>query len=110
MANKKSAAGQSLPGDTAKLDTAFWEPEFWLGYRRGLNRRLHGKIFGDEEEHHRWHDITDKLEDEPSIELVARGMGYRAGFAGCNVEEAADRARKLIDMLKEKYGLRENNA
>ncbi len=105
MTSKKSAVGQSPTGGTAKLKPAFWEPEFWLGYRHGLNSRLHGKIFGDEEERHRWHDIPDNLEDEPSIELVARGMGYRAGFAGCDVEEAASKGRELIDMLKKKYGL-----
>ncbi len=103
MANKKSVSGQSPPGDAAKLETGFWEPEFWLGYRRGLNRRLHGKIFGDEEEHHRWHDMPDNLEEEPSIELVARGMGYRAGFAGIDSEQAAGKLRDFMKILVEKY-------
>jgi hypothetical protein len=109
---RKGAGWRSLSssGKTGELNPAFWQPEFWLGYRRGLNRRLYGKIFGDSEFHRSWHDIPDNLEEEPSIERVVRGMGYRAGYAGLNVEEAAGKIIEFINILKEKYGLEEIKA
>jgi hypothetical protein len=88
---------------TGKLNPGFWEPEFWLGYHRGLNRRRYGEIFGNSEEHQSWHDIPDNLEEEPSIERVARGMGYRAGYAGLTVEEATGGIKEFINISKEKY-------
>ncbi len=101
---KKSRTGPHTPDNAGKLNPAYWEPEFWLGYRHGLNRRRFGEIFGDAEEHHRWHDIPDNLEEEPSIELVARGIGYRAGFAGIDIEQAAEKIRDFMKILAEKYG------
>lgn len=98
----KGQAGQSLHTPDNCLDRAYWEPEFWFGYRRGLNRLRYGKIFGSDEEHHSWHDIPETLEEETSVELVVRGMGYRAGYAGLTVEEAAERAKEFIMYLEER--------
>jgi hypothetical protein len=101
---KKSAL---TADDLEKLDPRYWEQDFWLGYRRGLNRRLYGEIFGNAEVHRSWHDIPDNLEKEPHIERVASGIGYRIGYAGTPIEEAAEELKKFIKSLKEKYGIEE---
>ncbi len=93
--------------DLQKLVRGYWEPEFWFGYHRGLNRRNYGKVFGSNEEHRSWHDIACNPEEEPSIERIAGGIGYRAGYAGMNVEEAAEKIRELMKELKIKYGIEE---
>ncbi len=104
MRKESNGISSSDDNDSMKLKTAFWEPEFWFGYHRGLSRHLYGDIFGNQDVHHRWHDIPDDLEDEPSIELVARGKGYRAGYAGLTVEEAAMGIKEFVNILKKKYG------
>ncbi len=88
-----------------KLKRGYWEPEFWLGYRRGLNRLKYGNIFGSAEEHRSWSEIPHNLDEEPSIELVARGIGYRAGYMGMQVEGAAEKMREFLRYLKETYGV-----
>jgi hypothetical protein len=92
----------SVADDAGKFNPVYWEPEFWTGYRRGLNRRRYGEIYGNPAEHRSWHDIPENLDQEPSIERVAWGMGYRAGFAGLTVEEAAEKIMEFIKVLKGK--------
>lgn len=90
-----------------KLKRGYWEPEFWLGYHRGLNRLRYGNIFGSTEQHSASSDIPDNLEDEPSIEKVAMGIGYRAGYMGMQIEGATEKIREFMKFLKEKYGAEE---
>jgi hypothetical protein len=107
MQEETDKGSVSTADDLGKLDPRYWEQDFWLGYRRGLNRRLYGEIFGNAEVHRSWHDIPDNLEEEPFIERVARGIGYRIGYTGAPVEEAAEELKIFIENLKEKYGIKE---
>lgn len=49
------------------------EQDFWTGYQRGLRRKHHGDKFADNH-----HDTSRKM----------RGLGYRAGFDGQNIQQA----------------------
>ncbi len=95
------------PDELEKLRRPYWETEFWFGYHRGLNRLRYGNIFGNSEEHRAWSSIPDNLDEEPSIERVAMGIGYRAGYTGMRVEAATEKIRELMRRLKEKYGVEE---
>ncbi len=95
------------PDELEKLRRSYWETEFWFGYHRGLNRLRYGNIFGNAEEHRDWSSIPDNLDEEPSIERVAMGIGYRAGYMGMRVEAATEKIRELMKLLKEKYGVEE---
>ena len=95
------------PHELEKLRRGYWEPEFWFGYHRGLNRLRHGNIFGNAEEHRSWSSIPDSLDEEPSIERIAWGIGYRAGYMGMQVEGAAEKIRELMKFLKDNYGVEE---
>ncbi len=88
-----------------KLTRGYWEPEFWLGYHRGLSRLQYGNIFGSAEEHRSWSETPVCLEEEPSIERIARGIGYRAGYMGMQVEGAEEKIIEYVNFLKEKYGV-----
>jgi hypothetical protein len=71
-----------------------------------LNRRLYGKIFGNDEEHRSWYEIPDNLEEEPCIERVARGIGYRIGYAGIPIDEAVEKIKEFMKKLKEQCELK----
>ena len=51
-------------------------PDYWMGYQRGLRRRYRGEKFGTDDEHAFWmslsEDVTQSRED--------RGQGYRDGY------------------------------
>jgi hypothetical protein len=94
--------------DLENPEVIYWEQDFWLGYRRGLNRLHHGKIFGSDEEHRARLDMPETLQEGLSIHRVAEGVGYRAGYAGFDVMEATDKIRGFIKTLQEKYGSKAN--
>jgi hypothetical protein len=58
--------------------------DFWAGYQRGLRRHYHGKKFGTDEEHKKWMSL---VKDETRRE---KGVGYRAGFKGKNIQIAME--------------------
>lgn len=90
--------------DLEYLEVLYWEQDFWLGYRRGLNRLQHGKIFGRDEEHRARLDMPETLQKGLSIHRVAEGVGYRAGYAGLDVLEATEKIRDFMKTVQEKYG------
>jgi len=106
MSDKTDKSSALSAVDPDRFNSIYWEPDFWLGYRRGLNRRLYGKIFGNDEEHRSWYEIPDNLEEEPCVERIARGVGYRIGYAGISLEQAAGKIKEFMDNLKEKYKLK----
>jgi hypothetical protein len=75
------------------------QEDFWFGYRRGVNRFLHGKIFADKEELDDGSESGDSSPDGSSPLEIARCNGYRSGCAGLTVEEAAVNLRKLLQLL-----------
>lgn len=105
MGDKTDKSSVLAADALSKFSPSSWEPDFWLGYRRGLNRRLYGKIFGNIEEHRSWYEIPDNLEEEPSIERVARGIGYRIGYEGIPIEGAVEKIKGFMKTLKGKYEL-----
>ena len=60
------------------------EQEYWSGYQRGLRRNHHGEKFGTAAEHKLWLSLID--DDDPSRKM--RGLGYRSGHDGQNVQQA----------------------
>jgi hypothetical protein len=60
------------------------EQEFWTGYQRGLRRNKHGDKFGTAAEHKLWLSLAD--DSDPSRKM--RGLGYRAGVDGQNIQQA----------------------
>jgi hypothetical protein len=60
------------------------EQDFWSGYQRGLRRNHHGEKFGTAEEHKLWLSLADDV--DPSRKM--RGLGYRSGFDGQNIQQA----------------------
>jgi hypothetical protein len=60
------------------------EQEFWAGYVRGLRRNHHGEKFETEAEHSLWMSAADSSDQSRKM----RGLGYRAGFEGQNVQAA----------------------
>ncbi len=60
------------------------EQEFWTGYQRGIRRNYHGEKFGTAAEHKLWLS----LHTDEDISRKMRGLGYRAGFDGQNVQQA----------------------
>ncbi len=105
MKRKVEKAPALTADELSKLKRAYWEPEFWFGYHRGLNRLRYGKIFGNVDEHRSWISIPDNLEDEPSVERIARGIGYRTGYAGIQFDGAVDKIREFMKYLQGKYGV-----
>ncbi|MFA7177608.1 MAG: hypothetical protein WC114_10195 [Smithellaceae bacterium] len=57
--------------------------EFWNSYIRGLRRNYHGENFGNPGEHETWMALTG-----PDETRRFRGIGYRAGFEGLEIEQA----------------------
>jgi len=86
-----------------KPDPGSWEHEFWIGYRHGWNRGQYGSIFATEEEHGLWLGMTENPGEEPSVERIARGAGYRTGYAGLPFEEAVGCARAFMNKLKQHF-------
>jgi hypothetical protein len=105
MGNRAEKQTPPANVDPEKLQLKYWEHDFWNGYRRGVNRLRHGKLFGSDEEHRRWLEMPEDLEEGLSIEIVATDAGYRAGHAGLDVVEAVENIRELIRSLQEKYGM-----
>lgn len=66
-----------------RLSSEPYEPEYWAGYIRGLRRLYHGERFGTPEEHELWLSLTG-----PDDTRRMRGIGYRAGFEGQNIQQA----------------------
>ncbi len=60
------------------------EQDFWTGYQRGLRRNHHGDKFGTVEEHKLWLSLADDTDQFRKM----RGLGYRAGFEGQNIQQA----------------------
>lgn len=60
------------------------EQEFWTGYQRGLRRNHHGEKFGTAAERKLWMSLADDSDDSRKM----RGLGYRAGFEGQNIQQA----------------------
>lgn len=60
------------------------EQEFWAGYQRGLRRNHHGDKFGTAAEHKLWMS----LHTDEDMSRKMRGLGYRAGFEGQNIQQA----------------------
>jgi hypothetical protein len=90
--------------DLENLEVFYWEQDFWLGYRRGLNRLQQGEIFGSDEDHRARLDMPETLQEGLSIHRVAEGVGYCAGYAGLDVLEATEKIRDFMKTLQEKYG------
>ncbi len=61
------------------------EPDYWLGYQRGLMRGFYGEYFHTDHEHELW--LT--LAGESDASLRERGRGYRDGLVMATAEEAA---------------------
>ncbi len=61
------------------------EQDFWTGYQRGLRRNYHGEKFGTADEHKLWLSLADEPHD---TSRKMRGLGYRAGFDGHNIQQA----------------------
>lgn len=61
------------------------EQDFWAGYQRGLRRNHHGEKFGTAEDHKLWISLADESHDQSR---KMRGLGYRAGFEGQNIQQA----------------------
>lgn len=59
--------------------------DFWAGYQRGLRRHYHGEKFGTEDEHNLWMTAADERRDD---QRRYRGIGYRAGIEGQNIQQA----------------------
>lgn len=57
--------------------------EFWNSYIRGLRRNYHGEDFGNPGEHETWMALTG-----PDETRRVRGLGYRAGFEGLEIDQA----------------------
>jgi hypothetical protein len=68
-----------------RLSPEPYELEYWAGYLRGLRRLYHGEKFGASEEHALWLAAADEARDHTRH---MRGLGYRAGFEGWNIQEA----------------------
>jgi len=60
------------------------EQEFWSGYQRGLRRNHHGDKFGTAAEHKLWMSLSTDEDESRKM----RGLGYRAGFVGQNIQQA----------------------
>lgn len=60
------------------------EQEFWAGYQRGLRRNHHGDKFGTVAEHKLWLSLADDGDQSRKM----RGLGYRSGFDGQNIQVA----------------------
>ena len=60
------------------------EQEFWAGYVRGLRRHHHGEKFGTADEHALWIAAVDSSDQSRKM----RGLGYRAGLEGQNIQQA----------------------
>lgn len=60
------------------------EQDFWVGYQRGLRRNHHGEKFGTAAEHKLWMSLADDADQSRKM----RGLGYRAGFDGQNIQQA----------------------
>jgi len=67
------------------LSSEPFDADFWHGYRRGLQRNYHGEKFGTEDEHNLWRSCADETRD---IQRKMRGLGYRCGFEGQNIQQA----------------------
>ncbi len=60
------------------------EQEFWTGYQRGIRRNHHGEKFGTAAEHKLWLSLADDADQSRKM----RGIGYRSGFDGQNIQVA----------------------
>lgn len=81
---------------TAEQHAILRQEEFWIGYRRGMNRFLHGEIFADKDEVNAGSESDDPAPNGSSPLKIAWRSGYRSGCAGLTVEEAAINLKKLL--------------
>jgi hypothetical protein len=95
-----------IPG-SALPDPGTWEQNFWYGFRHGWNRRQFGSVFASEEEHGLWIGMPENPEEEPSMERIARGLGYRTGYSGIPFEEAVGTIRDFMKKMKRHFGMDE---
>ncbi len=82
MEFNRNMTGARAIGQTA---TTPQEQDFWIGYQRGLRRVWHGTGFGTDAEHELWLSLA---KDKRDMQRRYRGLGYRAGFAGKDLDEA----------------------
>jgi len=61
------------------------QPDYWLGYERGLIRGIRGEQFGTEQEHELWLGLAA----EADAALRERGRGYRDGLVMATAAEEA---------------------
>ena len=61
------------------------QPDYWLGYERGLIRGYRGERFGTDLEHELWLSLAAAGD----AALRERGRGYRDGLVVATAEEAA---------------------
>lgn len=61
------------------------QPDYWLGYERGLIRGFRGEKFGTAKDHEFWLSLAA----ERDVSLRERGRGYRDGIVMATAEEAA---------------------
>jgi hypothetical protein len=91
----------SSPGEFSDVTARRMEEQFWIGYRRGLNRLRFGKIFAGYEEAATISANTVTPGDVATLEEIARIMGYRFGSKGLSVEEAAVEYKKFLREMEE---------
>jgi hypothetical protein len=84
------------PADTHNVTARCLEEFFWLGYRRGVNRLRSGKIFAGFEETRLFNPVTGTPDVDSPKEETAQVMGYRCGFAGLSVEDAAADLKEFL--------------
>lgn len=65
------------------LSQEYGDSDFWVGYQRGIRRNYLGEKFGTPNEHSLWISL-----DGPDLPRKMRGLGYRAGFDGQNIQAA----------------------
>jgi len=52
------------------------DPDYWVGYQRGISRQYHGEVFGTYEEHRTWLSLGNSLDRSRQ----RRGFGYYDGY------------------------------
>jgi len=67
------------------------DQDFWSGYIRGLRRNYHGEKFGTDEEHELWMAAINSSDESRKN----RGLGYRAGFDGQNINQTRAKLNKI---------------
>ena len=92
--------GKNTCAVAATVSARVREEDFWIAYRRGINRLQFGKIFGSDEEHASRLSIPSGLKGEEYLDVLARVIGYRSADAGDTVEEAG---RKISEILKKQH-------